>query len=186
MAIPDSLFRHEVIMAGVGGKGVLVAGLLLAQAAMAKYRNVVWFPSYASSMRGAPCECTVIFSAEKIASPVPAQAEAIIVFSPSQLKPFERRVRPGGIILVENAGFSGETEKQDVRILLVPAVAVSMELGDSRAANLVLLGAYIRVTEVLPPELVEAELNRRFSGEEALLNQRAFREGMKLVEGENI
>ncbi len=173
--------RHEVIMAGVGGKGVLMAGQLLAQAAMSQYKHVVWFPSYASSMRGAPCECTVVFSHRRIVSPLLSQAEAVVIFSPSQFKPFERRAKSSGIILMDSAGFSGEGERKDVTLLTVSATVKAVELGDSRAANMVLLGAYLTATEALSPSLVEKEIEKRFGGDEALINKRALREGMKLV-----
>ena len=65
MEMADS--RFEVIMAGIGGQGVLTAGQLLAEAAMADYRHVTWLPSYRAAVRGGASECTVIFSREEIA-----------------------------------------------------------------------------------------------------------------------
>jgi 2-oxoglutarate ferredoxin oxidoreductase subunit gamma len=175
--------RHEVILAGLGGKGVLTAGLVLAQAAMRIYPHVLWFPTYASAMRGGSSECTVVFAAAEIASPILPQAEGIIILSPSQFKAFERRVRPGGVLMVESSGFQPEAQREDVRLLLVPAVTQAMELGDSRMANLVLLGAYLEATRVLPLPLVEEALERRFAAEAALARS-ALRRGAELMMGE--
>jgi len=102
--VANKASRHDVIMTGVGGKGVLTAGLLLAQAGMARYRNVLWFPSYQAAMRGGPSECTVILSDEDIASPILTQAQALVVMDSSQLRAFEGRVKPGGILITESAG----------------------------------------------------------------------------------
>ena len=83
--------RHDVIMGGIGGRGVLMAGLLLARAAMGQYENVVWFPSYASAMRGGPCECTVILSSDRIASPLLTQTGTVVIIDASQLNTFGNR-----------------------------------------------------------------------------------------------
>lgn len=174
--------RFEVLMTGVGGKGVLTAGQLLAQAGMAQYRHVLWFPSYQAAMRGGPCECTVVLSDEEIASPILTETQSLVVMEPSQLKPFEHRLIPGGLLLVEEAGFSGEC-RRDVRLAVVPAVATAVRLGNPQAANLVLLGAYLELTQAIPLELVEKELERRFRGQEGALklNREAFYLGAELA-----
>lgn len=174
--------RHEVIIAGVGGKGALAAGLLLAQAALTEYKYVVWFPSYASSMRGAPSECTVIFSSQEIASPILPQAKTLILLAPSYLPAMQKRVRAGGTILSESAGFPLVTERKDIKFLTLPALDVAQRLGDLRVANLVLLGAYLGISRALPSHLVMTEIEKKFSGEEALRNKQALLGGMKLTE----
>lgn len=177
--------RHEVIIAGLGGRGVLMAGQLLAQAALSQYQGVVYFPSYATAMRGGSVECTVILSKKRIGSPGLTRAEALVIMDASQLKDFENRLQPGGLLILENSRLESgqEVKRQDVRVINVPALKMAAELGDVRAANLILLGAYIRATKALSPEYIEAELERRLigRGEEALLsfNKKAFRAGLE-------
>jgi len=177
--------RHEVIMAGVGGRGVLMAGLLLAQAAMAEYRNVLWFPSYASAMRGGPCECTVVLSHNSIASPILPQARAVIVMETSQVKPFENRVKPGGVMVVESTALSQKVERKDISVIYVPGIEKAVALGNPQVSNLFLLGAYLEAGKVISPEAIEGVLEKRLSdrGQEELLsiNKRALREGMSLA-----
>ena len=60
--------RHEVIMAGIGGQGVLMVGELLARAGMFKYKHTLWIPSFWAAKRGGAVECTVILADEEIAS----------------------------------------------------------------------------------------------------------------------
>ncbi|MFQ5827514.1 MAG: 2-oxoacid:acceptor oxidoreductase family protein [Dehalococcoidia bacterium] len=175
--------RHDVIMTGVGGKGVLTAGLLLAQAGMARYRNVLWFPSYQAAMRGGPSECTVILSDEDIASPILTQAQALVVMDPSQLQAFEGRVKPGGILITESAGLKEAISRKDVQTFTIPAVEAALGLGEIQTSNLFLLGAYLALTGAIPPELGEGELEKRFSSREKALrlNKQALRQGMSLV-----
>ncbi len=176
--------RHDVIMTGVGGKGVLTAGLLLAQAGMARYRNVVWFPSYQAAMRGGPSECTVILSDDDIASPILTQADALVVMDASQLKTFESRLKPGGILITESADLGDKISRKDVQTVTIPAVEKALGLGEIQTSNLFLLGAYLALTGAVPTELIEGELEKKFSGKEKALrlNKQALHHGMSLVD----
>lgn len=169
-------------MAGIGGMGVLTAGQLLARAALAQYPHVSWVPSYAVAKRGGLCECTVVFSEEEIASPLLDQAQAVVVFEASQLKSFENRVRPRGVLVIEAAGLNEEKERGDITVIPVPALEIAVSLGQSQASNLVLLGAYVEATRAIDPRLVEQELQSRLGGREQVLslNLEAFHRGLKL------
>jgi len=179
-----SISRTDVIMAGLGGMGVLMAGQILSRAALKKYQHVSWLPSYGVEKRGGLCECTVIFSHEEIASPLLDQAHTVVVFDGAQFKTFEPRVRTGGIMLVENTGLQDEREKKDYELLRIPGLEVAVTMGESQVNNLILLGAYIATCKTLPPELIEEELERRFATKKAIFerNQRVFRKGLELIQ----
>jgi len=176
--------RTEVIMAGIGGMGVLMAGQILSWAALERYEHVSWAPSYAVARRGGLCECTIILSDEEIASPLLDQAQTAIVFDGSQLKAFESRVRPGGLMIVERAGLTEEKEREDIRLLRVPGLEVATKLGEALMKNLILLGVYTEVTKVIPAEVIERELDKRFGTKQKMLerNREAFRQGLQLAQ----
>ncbi len=173
--------RADLIIAGLGGQGILMGGKLLATAAMSLYRCSLWLPSYASRVRGGPSECTVIFSDDDIDSPILSKAYAVILVDPPQLKLFEQRVRPGGYLIVESAGLNETIERKDIKMLSVPALNMAIEMGDRRASNMILLGVYLGVADSIPVPIVEEELNRRFAKKEKvrLLNLSAFRKGLE-------
>ncbi len=52
--------RQEVFMAGMGGQGVLLAGHLLAQAALEAGLELSWFPLYSPEVRGGRATCTLV------------------------------------------------------------------------------------------------------------------------------
>ena len=179
--------RGEVIMTGIGGRGVLLIGQILAGAALPIYQHVSWLPSYAAAMRGGPCECTVVFSNDRIRSTVLSQAEALIVVEVSQLVPFLNRVKPGGILVVESAGLQDKVARDDIRVLAVPALQTAVSIGSNRISNLVLLGAYVGASKAIAQELVETELERRFgetsrfgAGAVLSMNREAFRRGVAI------
>ena len=154
--------RYEVLMAGIGGKGVLTAGKFLLEAGSTKYQHVVYFPSYSTDMRGAPSECTVILSDSPIGSPVLQSADAIFIMDQSQLAAFENRLRPGGLVVIDSTTQQGTVTRKDVRVLEIPAMSIANAVGDVRSANLVLLGAYVQATGVVPLEIIEDQVKKKF------------------------
>ena len=175
--------RTDVIMSGLGGMGVLLAGQILSWAALNKYKYVSWSPSYGVEKRGGLCECTVIFSDEEIASPLLDQAQTVVVFDGSQLETFEPRVLPGGKILVESSGLEGDQGRKDYELVKVPGMEIAVGLGGAQVNNLILLGAYIGLTDAVPQELIEQELDRRFgTKKESIIkrNREALKKGLEL------
>ena len=82
--------------------------------------------------------------------------------------------------------------RDDVRVLEIPSLEIAASMGNPLVANMVILGAYVQMTGVLPPELIERQLEARFgivetgvraSAKEALLSQNvdAFRRGLDLA-----
>lgn len=171
-------------MAGVGGKGVLTAGLLLAEAGTSLYPHVLWFPSYQAAKRGGPCECSVVLSQEEIASPVLSETETLIIMDKSQLKPFIGRLIKGGLLIIDSTGFKDEISSSDHQVMKIPAVEIAMSLQSLQSANLILLGAYVRLKHVLPASIFEEQLKEQFSGKERQLktNLEAFDRGWQLGE----
>ena len=179
----DESSRVEIMLAGLGGMGVLTAGQLIAYAVLPKHKYVSWVPSYGVSMRGGLCECTVIFSNEEITSPLLDQAAAVILFDGSQIKAFEDRVRAGGVMIVESAGLKDNPKREDFKLMPVAGLEIAMRMGDGQLNNMVLLGVYTGVVKAISADLIEDELARRYTSKEAALkrNREAFQEGLKLA-----
>lgn len=172
--------RGEVIFTGIGGGGVLLVGECTVQAAKQTYENLVWFPNYSSAVRGGPCECTVVFSDEAISSPVLSQAQTVVVLDPAQLGASEKRVRPGGTLIVESTGLTEKAERKDITVIEVPALQQARDAGNVRGTNFIILGWYVGTTGLIEPALVEEYLVTKFGANTAALasNQEAFRLGL--------
>ncbi|MDY6911857.1 MAG: 2-oxoacid:acceptor oxidoreductase family protein [Chloroflexota bacterium] len=185
--------RHEVLFAGLGGGGVLVSAEILARATIGEYGNVVWFPYYGAQQRGGQSQCFVTFDTKEIASPYVARPEAVIALEQSVVKTVEDLVRPDGLLVTEIFGLTEKVGRKDIRVLEVPGIQVAMEIGEKRAANFVLLGAYLGALDCLPPEALEAMIEERFGKEpeqtfavterskKAQFNIDAFRKGLEIA-----
>lgn len=178
-----SITRDDVVLAGLGGMGVLVAGRVLALGALKRYKHVSWFPSYAVEKRGGLCECTVVFSDNEIPSPIIDQSQTVVVLSGSQLKTFEPRVLPGGMMLVDSTGLDeNDRERKDYKLLKIPGMEFALSTGNLQINNLILVGAYIGVTDKVPGEFIEEAIEKMLGTEETVKerNLKAFRRGIEL------
>ena len=70
---------EEVVIAGFGGQGVILAGKLLAQAAMRAGREVTYMPAYGAEVRGGTANCMVVISDRQIACPVVSAPNSLVI-----------------------------------------------------------------------------------------------------------
>lgn len=150
--------HHELIIAGFGGQGVLKLGLVLAEAAMHEGREVVWTPAYGPETRGGPSFCTVIISSERIGAPIVALADTAIIMDQTSLPKYQKMVRPQGTLLINSSLVNPETVRTDIPAYAIPANAIAEELGNDHISNMVVLGAFIQLTQLVAPETIVAAL----------------------------
>ncbi len=172
----------EILLAGVGGQGVLLIGPLLAYAGMRAGREVTWMPAYGPEMRGGTCNCTVILSDRPIGSPISKSPHGLIALNLPSLDKFEEAVRPGGVVVVNTSLINRLPQRSDVRVVAVPANEVAIECGSARAANMVALGAYLGVSGVADLTLMKAIVAESFAAKPALVavNHEALSRGFSL------
>jgi 2-oxoglutarate ferredoxin oxidoreductase subunit gamma len=177
--------QTEIIFSGFGGQGVLFAGQVVAHAAMDEGRHVTWIPSYGPEMRGGTAHCTVIVSAEPIGSPLVRRPKAAVVMNLPSFDKYEPLVAPGGILVVNTSLVAKSSARSDLRTILAGANSIADELGHPKLANMVLTGALVAATEVLPLEAVIRALAAHLPARHhALLeaNRQALLRGAALAE----
>lgn len=162
--------RYDVLIAGFGGQGVLLAGNLLSYAALDEGKNVCYFPSYGVEKRGGTANCTIVIADGAVGSPVVGSPSALIVLNQGSLERHGMQVRPGGVCIVNSSLADAATlQRDDIGIVPVAMNEIASDLGDPRMVNMVALGAYVELTGVvsiasLADALKEAlpERNHRF------------------------
>ena len=177
--------KKELIVAGFGGQGALAIGKNLAEAGMAEGLNVTWAPSYGPEMRGGTANCSVVLSTERVGSPVFARPSELIVLNLPSLLKFQDDVQPGGMIFVNSSVIEEKVERLDVTTSYVPCSEIAEKVGNPKASNMVMLGAYVAGTKVLKAETIEKMIQEMFTGAKAKfvpLNIEAFRRGMACVQ----
>jgi 2-oxoglutarate ferredoxin oxidoreductase subunit gamma len=160
----DSLYE-EMVMAGFGGQGIVLAGKLLAQAAMRAGLEVTYMPSYGAEVRGGTANCMVIISNRPIACPIVSTPNALVICNKASLSKFAPRLRPGGVLVFNSSLIPSVHSVPDgIDIIGIPAEEIAIEAGSPKSTNMVMLGAYVgkrghltarQIAEALPDVLAE-------------------------------
>jgi 2-oxoglutarate ferredoxin oxidoreductase subunit gamma len=149
---------YDVFISGFGGQGILLAGQLLAEAAMEKGHNVTFFPSYGVEMRGGTARCTVVISDDEIGSPIVDSPGCVIAMNQPSLLRFQEVVSDGGLLIVNSSLAKMEdVTRKGIQVHEVPMSELAIELGNTRLTNMVAMGAYAQLSgAILPEELAKA------------------------------
>jgi len=156
--------KSKMFFAGSGGQGTLAIGQMIAKAAMDEGKEVTWLPSYGPEMRGGTANCTVVVSDKPIACPLINDADLLVVMNLPSLLKFESMVRPGGLLIVNSSLVPEKAKRDDIRVLYIPANEKAVELGNDKAANMVMLGAILKETGVVEMDTIREQMRHMFSG----------------------
>jgi 2-oxoglutarate ferredoxin oxidoreductase subunit gamma len=149
-------------ISGFGGQGVISAGILLAQAGLIEGKNVSWFPAYGAEMRGGTANCSVVVATDEVSSPVVSCPDTVIVMNEPSLAKFEPLVKPGGLLIINSSLVNSRPKRTDIRVVAVPCNAIAAELGSTKVANMVALGAFAGATGAVSVEAIAKALPKVF------------------------
>ena len=172
-----------ILIAGSGGQGVMVCGKELAvTASNTEGKNVTYFPSYGVEQRGGTANCYVKISDGRIGSPISSQMDDLIIMNDMSLDRFLKDLKTGGRLFINTDVVTKQIDRDDIQIVRVEANRMAEESGNLKGANLVMLGAYIGYTQILPEdrvsETLETELGRK-KPEYKEKNEVVFRKGVE-------
>ncbi len=173
---------EQIIVAGFGGQGVLSLGQMIAYASMYENKAVTWLPSYGPEMRGGTANCSVVVDDESVASPIIARPDTLIAMNKPSLDKFVNTVKPGGLILVNSSLISDKVVRDDVRVIYVDANEIAHQVGNDKASNLVVLGAYIKASDLFEKQVMLDTIAKVFAGKPKFIpsNQACFVAGYEL------
>ena len=174
-------YKHaEIKIAGFGGQGVLSLGIALSQMGMMHQYYVSWLPSYGPEMRGGTAHCHVKLSHEPIGTPLIASPTILVAMNKPSLDKFEDAVITGGDIFYNQSLIDSRPERTDIDIIPIPATGIADDLRNTKAANIVMLGAMIAHTGILEPDAVIREMDKLIKNSKYVpLNQKALKAGME-------
>jgi 2-oxoisovalerate ferredoxin oxidoreductase beta subunit len=184
----DNNYKNPRIkIAGFGGQGILLMGQLLAESAMFLEYHSTWLPSYGPEMRGGTANCHVIISDRRIGSPMVSESDVLMAMNLPSLDKFEGDVRKGGVIFVNSSLIKRRVQRDEVEVVYVPATELADALGETKVANMVMLGAYIGYTGLLPSECVLDAAKTVIKRKEFMVvNEKAIASCIKFVRKEKV
>ena len=167
--------RYEVRLSGTGGQGLMLAGRLLAEAAVLDGKNVVQTQSYGPEARGGKSKSDVVISTGDIHYPKAMHVDVLLAMSQQSLNEYAASLKDGGTLIVDSYAVDEIPQENAIRI---PCTLLAIEhCGRGLFANVVALGAITELTGVVRWEsLREAVLARVPKGTEEI-NEKALAVG---------
>ncbi len=189
----------SIFMAGVGGQGILLAGEVVAEAALLSGRSVRKSEVHGMSQRGGSVTCQIRYGAG-IFSPLIRLGAADVLFALERLEAVRHLeyLKPGGVALVNDqridpsmliwgkAPYPQEVEpllrRRAGRVVMVPAHRIAEELGNVKIVNVVMLGA-LSVELDLDEDVLTSGIEKRVPTKALEINIRGFLKGRQAVLG---
>ena len=173
----------KTLISGFGGQGVISMGLTLTQAAMAEGKYVTYLPSYGAEVRGGTANCTVAVSDEEIASPIASSPDFVIAMNRPSLARFQNQIKSGGALFLNSSLIQADTSRDDIEVVRIAADAIAKELGNAKSANMVMLGAFIRVSDIVSLDGIIEGLKNTLKNKHKLIaiNEKAINAGYDSV-----
>ncbi len=173
----------EIQLSGSGGQGIVLAGLILAEAAVLAGKNVVQTQSYGPEARGGATKAEVIIAEGEISYPKVRQPDLLLAMSQEAFDKYATNVRSNdGLILVDSTNVTDQTGALG-RVIALPLTEMAREeTGTAMTANMVALGALVSLTGIIPRKYLEEAVLARIPKGTGELNIKALRSGYQATE----
>lgn len=174
--------RYEIRFSGSGGQGLILAGVIFAEAATIYDRkNAVQSQSYGPEARGGASKSEVILSDEAIDFPKATAIDLQLSLTQESCTKYYKDVKGDGTLLVDE-DFVREIPKGTFKVIRLPIIRTAAEeIGKSFVANIVAIGAIAAITGQVSYEAIEkAVLSRVPKGTEEM-NKKALKAGFDLA-----
>jgi 2-oxoglutarate ferredoxin oxidoreductase subunit gamma len=179
------LERTEIRLAGEGGQGMILAGIILAEAAAIYDRkNAVQSQSYGPEARGGASKAEVIIADDDIDFPEVMNADILIILSQEAYNKYTGTVEEGGVTIIDT---SNVLEIETTNAVLLPITDIAKEAtGRPITANTVALGVLVQLTNVVSKEAISQAVAARAPKGTRDINQAALEAGFKAAENVSI
>lgn len=169
----------QIQLSGAGGQGLVLAGVILAEAAMRDGRNVAVAQSYGPEARLGASKAEVIISTEKIAYPQVTRPDILLCLSQDAFDKYFPNVSEEALVIVDTHQVQAP-DRNTIRKL--PLVRAAMEqVGSKVVANVVALGALNALAQLVSWEHLAAAVARRTPQKYRDQNLKALEVGRALV-----
>jgi 2-oxoglutarate ferredoxin oxidoreductase subunit gamma len=165
----------------MGGQGIIFSGILLARAiSLYDYRegrplNAIQTQSYGPAARGESSKCDVVISDEASFYPFVGRPDFLVVLSQPAYHRYIGDTATSTIVILEEDAIE---DRPDLTYYEVPALRKASELGGKGAANMVMLGALVAISNLVDKEAISKAIQETSPVGAQEVNEKAYREGL--------
>ena len=170
--------RYEVILAGSGGQGLVVSGIMLAEAAILEGKNVVQTVSYGIATRGGFSMAEVIIDQEEIIFQQVQEADVVLALTEEAMEKFQALMARGTAIVYDTTLLKA---RRGERLYGWPFTEMASRMGNVGMANIIALGYLAEIFGMVGTKSLAEVIGKRFSGAVLEANLKALRTGGELA-----
>jgi len=170
----------EIRIAGFGGQGVILSAIVIGKAGCIYHKGYsTMTQSFGPEARGGACSAQVIFYDSPVLYPYVTQPDILVVMSQEAYTLFAPQVNPNGILVIEEDLVRINELAPGIRVYAIPATRIAEELGKKMVLNIVMVGFFAAVSQVLEPDAVRQAVAASVPEHYRELNRRAFDKGFE-------
>jgi 2-oxoglutarate ferredoxin oxidoreductase subunit gamma len=171
--------RVEFRLSGSGGQGLLLAGIVLAEAAILEEKNAVQTQSYGPEARGGSSKAEVVISDEDIDYPKATDPDYLLALTLESYKTYGKDIGKGLIIVDSSVTLDPEITARTVSLPILKTAAE--DIGKKVVANIVALGVLGGISGAASAQSLETAVKNRVPKGTEELNLKALRAGLELA-----
>jgi len=173
--------RTDIRLAGFGGQGIQLAGIILGRAA-ALYENRYAFQtqSIGPEARGGKSRAEVVISDDPRDYPKVRKLDILLVMSQEALDSYLKDLPEGKILIYDEDMIKNPPKREDIKIYKIPATSEAYKLGNRIVANVIMLGALTKITSVVSEESIKKAVLDMVKEKFKELNIKALEKGFEL------
>ncbi|HTS70642.1 MAG TPA: 2-oxoacid:acceptor oxidoreductase family protein [Terriglobia bacterium] len=174
----------EIQIAGFGGQGVILAGMVIGRAAsIYDGRYATLTQSFGPEARGSACSAQLIVADEPVLYPYITRPDILVAMSQEAVTRFVPGLKPGGLLLYEQDLIHLPEAEKSLRSHGIPATRFAEELGRKLVLNMVMVGFVTALAELATPAAVRQAVAASVPKGTDKLNLAAFEKGLEFGQG---
>lgn len=171
----------SIRICGFGGQGIILSAVILGTAIVEESdMYAVQTQSYGSEARGGQCQSEIIISEKPINSPSTQSVDILIALSGEALETYLQSLKPYGVLIIDSK-LTNKVPESNYEIYNIPATETAAKLGNTIVANMVVLGFFQEITELISKDELIRVVSRTVPGKFRVINIKAIEEGIKIA-----
>jgi 2-oxoglutarate ferredoxin oxidoreductase subunit gamma len=168
----------DIRFSGFGGQGIIRCGLIVGKAlSLYDQKNATMTQSFGPEARGSACSSQLVVSEDRVLYPYIAAPEILVSMSQEAYDKYEPELQDDGVLIIDTDLVKTKSPREKIKTFSIPSTRFAEELGNRIIANLVMLGFFTAVTQIVSPDAMKKALPGLVPGRFLELNIRAFDRG---------
>jgi 2-oxoglutarate ferredoxin oxidoreductase subunit gamma len=171
---------NEIRISGFGGQGVIRCGYIIGKtASLFDGKHATLTQSFGPEARGSACSAQIVVDSDPVRYPYLTTPDTVVAMSQEAFDKFGFDIKRNGTLMIDDDLVKPESAPAGCRIYAIPATRIAEDLGNRIAANIVMLGFFTAITDIISVQSARRALPSSIPPRFLELNEKAFEEGYR-------